>query len=916
MTIATNNPVTTTVYYKATRAAAWTQDDDIYVDALDFSLAPKIDTCQLRRPYGLVVKTATTTRAGTKAVVAPLDLRGQWIKVRMQWDSGDTTIGTVGVLTQYWYGYCPQQVDEVRYTADSPLSAGTDLHQGTNQYTAFGIEYYLSTTPVTGVFLDDGAGGLDRTTTPVAFNNKSTVDSPGLTSNRAAAAVSAVTAAGYDVYGISTRPGRRAWTAGQVLAHLIYAFEDDTGITVTLGGQYLTGALNDFNFAYDFDGDSYWQAIQKLISPSRGFCFDVRGNDDLEIGIYVQTTTGTVVNDHAGNPLIPANTEQVTLYMDRAASAGTATIEALETGNYDAVEVRAAPMRCEWTMAHAYDTLEAAWSATDETNYGLYDKGEMPPSDVFCSFRVPENWDGTATYDGGTVNCIVQCDPADGLAYDAVQNFIPEYLQVLDTTIDYNGGPGSGSFVYGPTVGLIGYIFDEERSEWVRLDQPMDASVPACRVRPASDGNGIIVDAPYPHFFGLNHVTPPFASGDETTEDNRPCKYDWQTLYVTVQAYTGEHRRVRRTLTGEPGEIERVKYIDIPGYDFRFRAAGTILVNTLKTVPGGTSLTEATSAWDSATSFIGDLIGQIADMAAAWYGQRRSRVQLPYRSIWLPHESGDLIQVGHMIASTDVGSGIVPTGTVISDIQYRWSGGQTVTLRTEWQDLDLPALFGGVRRGGGSQSSYGSGQRATTRQQYQAQGSGSPLGLIGSDAGSWGAGSYYYRLAGGGTTDQLSAEPLPSDRTRAFEAEGGMVARRGDSRDDNPWSYVQYGQTRLSTNGANLTVDFQGGDGAWYSKSVAISGDGTHSVYICGDVGDSYSALVAALSAAGYDFAYKVGTVTTSGGYFSGAATELSQYGMPLVVIPGDTAAVGVRNSTDDGTTTLNFKAGVFTGIS
>ena len=898
MTIATNNPVTTTVYYKATRAAAWTQDDDIYVDSLDFALAPKIDTCQLRRPYGLVVKTATTSRNGSKAVVAPLDLRGQWIKVRMQWDSGDTTIGVVGVLTQYWYGYCPQQVDEVRYTADSPLSAGTDLHQGVNQYTAFGLEYYLSTTPVTGVFLDDGAGGVNRTVRPLPFNLNRSSQETGTHGNRAASASSATTAAGYAVYAIEPQlppysTSSSKFTALNVLQQLIYAIEDDLGFTVTLSGVY--ASLDNWIAPFDFEGETYWSALNEVLSPSRGWVFDVVATDADAFTLYIQTTSDTALTGTTGADLLAANSDQITLRLDRTESAGTATIEEIETANYDAVEVQGAPVRCEWTMAYDYGTMDAAWSSADAATYASAGVSS-PLHNVYRHFRIPADWNGSQTHSGTPYPCIPQGDVNARVSFSSPQDVAAAYLQLLPTATvmdDTQGGIGTTEFKQGP---LVAYIYDEDLSKYVRSDIPEDDTKPPFTVRVGDDGQTIVANVPYDHLLGLNHVSLPVGTGGgSSVQDSRPAAYDWQTMYVTVQSYTDAYWRAYRALAGEPGEVERIKRIRMPMFDNLCRATGTV-----RRVVGGNleAFTQDAAVYEDVVF----AMWYAADLAKAWYGQRRSRVSLPYRSIWIPHVTGTAIRPGNMISATDIGTAVVPTSTVVSSISFSWKSGQSVGLKTEWQDLELPALFRPSR------NSTGDAQRSS----YTARPPASPATNIGVS----GANEKLYLAGGSRELDAPSGGIVLGNPNQAYEPITGCpVMRRGDE-----WVYAQSQQTKLTCTSGSVGCTWIDGLGAIHSDATSVSASSSCRLYIAGVYGsyaDANCKLVTASQlalglppfATPYDWNVFIADIDTDSDGNLESCT-LGQHGMPVIVAPGLSQNIDVRNAAGDGVTTISVFAG------
>lgn len=155
---------------------------------------------------------------------------------------------------------------------------------------------------------------------------------------------------------------------------------------------------------------------------------------------------------------------------------------------------------------------------------------------------------------------------------------------------------------------------------------------------------------------------------------------DYREIVATVSMYTDERVRVEvDAQETEPGEVEKVKRIAIPGAHCWVLAPGTCL-----SWKGG--------AWE--TVVLGGLtirddvpiLQNVAKMARAWYGRRRATVSCTYKEMAL------LDRLGHVIQEVTAAGTTVPAGTVITRIDYDFDE-LTTTFASEWKDIDLGAIL-------------------------------------------------------------------------------------------------------------------------------------------------------------------------------------------------------------------------------
>jgi hypothetical protein len=650
--------ITATVFYKTAWAGPWTAADaDLVCDGLRFATAPGFGTARLSRDYGLI------TRPGSPAaVVTALDLRGKYLKVEIT--------DTLGTTPATWYGYIVAQDDQIDGSFTSPIDGTTTVHSGRSTYIAHTLDYILRQTAYSRCYILDAP---TRTTVqqlarPLAFNATTRRRNHQLTGRR-----SATKPAGYSCYvhdPISTTP----WTALDALEHLLYALGQQTGFGFTLatsGSQhaYLANITEPWP---DGDGRSYFDMLNTLIDPARGFTWYLDGGT-----LYVVS-----ISDVAIGSYIPANPNVTALNLNTATGL-QGSITHLEQVHYDKILVQGEPLRVCFTMNTVWGSLEPAWDATAESAYAAATDPERQKelhAPVYCRFRLPNTWNGKVN----TKEVLPAINTATGAVDWTTQQkyFLPDLLLDRSLPITETGGKE-------PRPPLILCAQD---GEYFRVNAPKLSGLTGTAVRMLDDAPGFQLDPRYPHYYGLGRFT---AASDDA------CELDYGYLCATVSLYT--HERVRilvNALEAEPGELERIKTIDIPNCHLWVVAEGTV-----------TDFTTAGVIQEPANRILRDdtaILTRVADLARVWYGRRRSAVTVRWQVPYV------LNRLGHIITETYTGGSAVPTGTVITAIEYDFRS-LTATLSTEWYDIDIQAVTGSGSGSGRSPGRAATGAGDTAR---------------------------------------------------------------------------------------------------------------------------------------------------------------------------------------------------------
>lgn len=642
MITATPTSVTATLYWRALRSDPWTQATSaVEVLSATFCLAPDTPTCRFRLRYGFIHQAGLYGAGGV--VVAPSDFRGKWIRVDVY--DGSTTVT--------WYGYCPTAEEDIAKAATVPTgsSAGAALATGDATFTAYGTEFFLKNTTMDRCYVERN-GSLVEHRRILGFNREDRKRNEQVVGNRSTAAVG-----GY--YGFH-QSDTNQWTALTALQHVLLCLYQQTGISVSLAGQYAYLA-NVVEAWSGLEGKTYYEILSAILKPSRGFAW------------YLWDTVLTVVSisDAAVGALIPANANVVSLTLDGSYGMAKATIKHLDNVHFDYIVVRGERLRVMFTIKDATGFMVPGYTGAEVTTYQALtddDIGNEQYDHIFCRLVMPDDWNGC--YASGDV-VIPRWDPV-GAAPDWLnpQNLLMRDL-CLDRTIPMFE-PDSKQ----PRKPMVWFEHD---GSYYRADDPDSDAFKGCTISVLDDGVGIKLRPQYPHYWGLNHYV---------GASKKPAVADWAKIEATVSMYTDEFVRVQvSALEAEPGEIVRTKVIDVPGCHYWVAAPYT----TISWDATGPTQTGVPVVYRNDVPYL----QTIAALARVWYGRRRAELDVEYSRLVIFN------RLGHVIKEAYSGGIVTPAGTILSKIAYDFAD-QRTQFSTEWGDLDLAAFASSRRRGGGN----------------------------------------------------------------------------------------------------------------------------------------------------------------------------------------------------------------------
>lgn len=895
MTISKQDTVVTyTVQYRSgISSGVWSSDNypsgepRIDVDQLTLALPPRMSVATLSRERGLL------NVAGRQYVQA-LDLRGKQVKIVLT----DTAQGSVT-----WYGYVADIADQVDATASIPVALPTDppttVHSGRATYTAYGLEYHLSEVTLQHSVTDVGNVG------EIIPFNLSAVGG-GIEGNRTGSED-----------GGSFRFASTAtyqWTARDVAEYLLRIFNDATGENWSLGGyaNYLDRIVDVWRFSV---GQSIFAALNDVIGTRYGFAWKlVKTSDNSDPVITVVSTLASSYS--AGDILIPPNQDVVTLSLHEDPSIGKPSYDHVENAHYDNIVARGGPIRCGFTMHKGdseeapldidYGTIEEGWDGADLTAYNAAASDEARQESRYRSlwrdFVLPASWDGEMSTPTATFNCIPTMKQSDeSYPLDLTAQQTKYYRDWRFDRIIPLADTSSGAARWrGPLV--IG--FDRTDSTYYELTAPVEGKTPI-GVAILDDRPGVRLLTRYAHQLGKDDFS---GSSDHSPE------LDWRELFITVMTPTNERATWTETASSAyPGPIEKTLTIDVPDAEIWFLAGGTVTgVNAaatgLEIVGSGGSIVRNDL----------DILKRVAQAAASWYSQPRTKLRVPYTHCDLVLDSSGDSRLGQVVKETYTGTGVTPTGTIISRITYRLGTTQTSEFETEWRDLGVASLLRGVRGDQGSSPTRGASHGYRPRAAASAPEVIVPPAAALASAGSLVLADSSGNIYGNGPESAPTETGVTIQNAVKSNGDAESAAHTGAGG----WVWVRkHGSTwyRTAPNHDFLTYDastrdlvflynlIRGPDDTLInSAAITVPVSTNASIVFGGAFGATSGSL--ALSTAGLDWYYDVGNIQTAS---DGSLVSLtSSLYRPTLTALGPTEDVVI------GGTTLHFVAGIYTGNS
>ncbi|MAF42948.1 MAG: hypothetical protein CMI54_02090 [Parcubacteria group bacterium] len=646
------------VWTVADWGGTWIEQTSLFPQTVNFELAPNTNTAQVFVHRGL-----TKRLDGNPAFVqtAP-DIVGHWIRIRLfQAD------GAGGFTNKNWYGLVSAPADDIEgsYT-DSELG---EIAQGRTTFNCYGLEWLMQKTKMSIVFMEPSETKLKRV---VPFNYSNSSRNNVLKGNRSLSR----SGGPHDIFEFSA--DNEIWSALDVLEHLIAAFNDEalSGSALTLVLDYTVAALDldSVENTWSFENSSYYDAINQICNPAYGFTWEIRTtyqDPNHVIELKVHSIVDVDITEDS-NTIINANPDLLNIDVATDGAISGCNIKNLENNHFSKIVVRGERLRCCFTMklGEQADELNTDWD--NQTEYEAATDKERTFEEynpVFQRFILNGAWDGTIN---GIIS-IPQIDPDTGKptgispATLAVQKIFPEAMQ-FDRNLPIQGLTGTDEKAQRRP-----FIIYSESGTYYRADKTGDDAFTDSGLKVLDDAAGIQFDQKVNHLNALNDF-----SG---SSENSP-QWDYLNGYVTVSMYTDERVRVELTaLDASPFEMERIKYIDAPGLHCWYVAKDTIKTFTDS---GLTKYSDAELVRDDT-----EKIRRLAYLANAWYGRKRSTIDLDYQ------DPGIFDVLGKIIETADTGGAVEPIGTIISSVKYTFNErSQKVEVGTSFKEFSFDKVLG------------------------------------------------------------------------------------------------------------------------------------------------------------------------------------------------------------------------------
>lgn len=695
----TSEPVIT-CYTKAAWADAWVQKPLLQAMSITDQAAPGHSSATLCYRYGIGMLPAIGTRKADRALT-PIprgSLIGNYVRIVVN------GLGT-------WFGII---IDN----ADGRIGTSNGVPMGMEQYTAFGLSWFLDQSkPITKSKVKQ-QGGEYEVNRAIPFNGGTDGRKRG---NRLSAANYDPTTKVFTDRTISTDVA--LWTAANAIEYLIAKFPPKNSAGSTLLPFALhSSALTFLNYELPmvaYDGLPLWQIFNRIIDRRRGLGWHtVVESNAIKIVVWSQNQTPITL---ATGGTIPANANQASYNFDGAINIRNADVSTTLMTRWDQVLCRGERAGTVFTV-RPQSNMEPDWVTADQTKYNtaasaqtgysvLSDADKEAAnndrraaddlSKVFSWWRLRKDWNGRSDTDPSTGTAAYALPLID--SYGAVdttkrapimrgglrfETFLPmrphvDYSVGALTKATGNSDTDESDFLPPFVLFKLPSIRSGDDAGWVHAERINAANSSSSSKRPhkysvdlavREDAPGImmrVVGEPQ-HYICKELYTPnssfeAIASGEGINSD------DWlATVYVLQDQFCrGQHPHDDDL----PAlDLVRQLTLDVPDAHFDVIPPGTIVgvsAGTLKkTALGGTLRDDR------------DKLTDLARLAFEWYGKDRRILNLSFRSL----VSG--FSVGNLITTIGSGDTLETINTCITSISYDLRGG-TTSLHTNFGELDF-----------------------------------------------------------------------------------------------------------------------------------------------------------------------------------------------------------------------------------
>ena len=700
ITIPSASEPTITCYTKAAWADSWTEQPLLQAISITDQVAPAHSSATLRYRYG-------------KAILPAIGSRGA--------DSTLTTVGRGGLISKYvkivvsglgtWWGVIVDLTD-----ARAGALGGT-VPSGTEQYTAFGLTWFLDQVPILKTHVRAASstiiinrcipfnGGTDgqRRSNRVSWKNYDSTNKVFTDRTRTAAPA--------------------AWKASNAIEYVLDKFAprnaaDSILIPFALDADALT--FLDYEIGMiDYEAVTPWQLINRLVDRKRGLGYHAEiVSNTVTLKVWSQNVASITLPSGSS---IPANPDTMTYDFDSAVNVSQVSVSSTAVAKYDQVIVRGE--RAGSVFSVRPDTnMEKDWSTTDQTKYdqgatlktgysSLTDADKVaanndarasdPLARVYSWWKPKAAWDGRSATDpatGSAPYALPKID-SDGLPDTANPAIIQraglrfETFLPLRQGVDYSTAPitpatdgtDDSETEFIPPLLLLksdairtstqdaGWLHCERLNQSVAANsskRPYDYSVDLS-VR--EDAPGLIlrtVGQPQ-HYLAKDLFVAPLAAENLSSDAFDSTKW-LATVYMLQDQWCRAQWPVQASLPSL--DLIRPLAIHVPGAHLDYVVPGTILAvdcgELKKTALGGYVRDDRNKLKD------------IARLAFAWHGQTRRILSLSFKGV----TSG--FSLGYLITSIGTGGLAETVNTCITSITYDLAAG-TTQLSTSFGELDF-----------------------------------------------------------------------------------------------------------------------------------------------------------------------------------------------------------------------------------
>lgn len=691
---------TITCYTKLAWANSWTEQPLLRALQITEQAAPAHSSAQLSYRYGRAMLPAIGSRAedASLTTIARGSLTGYYLQIVI---SG---LGT-------WYGIIVDVSD------DRAGALGGTIPSGTEQYTAFGLTWFLDQVPILQskcrtasstitinrcIPFNGGTDGQQRKN-KVAWKNYDSSNKCFTDRTR------------------TTAPA--AWKASNAIEYLLDNFAPlNAAGTALIPFALHASALTFLDYEIgmiDYEAMTPWQLINRLIDRRRGLgCHATVVSDTVTLVVWSQNAASITL---PSGSTIPANPNTMTYDFDSSVNVKQAQLSTTLVAKYDQVIVRGERAGSVFTIRPTTN-MEADWTTEDQLKYdagattkpGYSDlddsdkvaanqdvRASDPLARVYSWWRLKKTWDNRSATDpatGGAPYAFPNID-SDGEADIAtaadvqiaglrIEPFLP-----LRQGVHYNASPitketdatdDSETDYLAPLLLLKAPVLRTSTQDagWLHCERLSQASASgsASRTFDYSVDLAVREDAPglilrtvgKPQHYLAEDLFQSQLDGEDVDSDSF-SRLDW---LATVYMLQDQWCRAQYPLNADLPSLDLIRPLSlyVPGAHLDYVVPGTVMsvdAGELKKNPHGGYVRDDRQK-----------LKDIARLAFSWHGQTRRIMSLSFRGI----TSG--FSLGHLITTIGSGGLTETVNTAITSITYDLQSGQT-SVNTSFGELDF-----------------------------------------------------------------------------------------------------------------------------------------------------------------------------------------------------------------------------------